>query len=84
MGEMHDPLHVRVRGAGYIAEYFPGGEQGVDLVLTQRLTVTEIVDQLGIAPGLVVAVTVDGRRRSMTYVPDDGEVVVLLAPPGGG
>lgn len=77
-------MHIRVRGAGHIAEYLPGGEQGIDVTLSRPRTVGEIMEELGIARGLVMGVTVGGRRRPLTYVPADGEVVVLLAPPGGG
>ena len=77
-------MHVHLRVAGHIAEYFPGGRREFDLTPPAGGTVAELLDELGVRPGLVMGVTVGGVRRSLSYPPADGETIVVLSPPAGG
>lgn len=79
---------VRLRVGGHIAEYLPGeyrsGGGDRELTLAGPRTVAEILADLGVPAGLVMAVSVGGRREPLSYVPADGDELTLLSPPAGG
>jgi hypothetical protein len=75
-------MRVTVKVSGHIAAYFPASEFTV--CPEGSPDVAALVAGLGLDPGLVMAVLVGGRRRPVSYVPQDGDELVLLAPPGGG
>jgi molybdopterin converting factor small subunit len=81
---MGDSMHIRVRVAGHIAEYFPGGRREFDLTPPDGCTVATLLHELGVRPGLVMGVTVGGVRRPLSYAPVDGDTIVVLSPPAGG
>jgi hypothetical protein len=77
-------VKVVLRVSGHIAEYFPSGAEALELELEESLPVSAILGRIGVAPGLVMAVLVNGRRQPLSYVPSDGEELTLVAPPAGG
>jgi molybdopterin converting factor small subunit len=81
---MGNTVHVRLRVAGHVAEYFPGGRHEFDLAPPLGSTVATLLDELRVGHSLVMGVTVGGVRRPFSYVLTDGDTVVVLSPPAGG
>lgn len=70
---------------GHTREYFPGRAERHEIELPDPLSVEEILSKLlKVDPALVMAVMAGGRRYPKSYVPQDGEEVVLLSPAAGG
>lgn len=76
-------MKLRIKVSGHIAEYFPRGRD-FELERESGGDVATVLAELGVPAGLVASVVVDGRRRPLTYTPQEGDEIVLLAPPGGG
>lgn len=73
----------RLRIAGHIADYAPGGQRDFELPADAR-TLRLVLMDLGLNPDLVRSVLAGGRRVSLDFTPAAGEEVVLLAPAAGG
>jgi len=67
--------------AGVLKGYTGGQDR---LELAAGLTVTEMLEAVGIPPALVAGVVRDGDLVSKDYRPQDGETVKVLAIMGGG
>lgn len=78
-------MRVRLRTSGHLAEYLPATQEGVlEVDAPAGAPVSELLASLGVPSGLVMGVLVEGRRRPLSYLPHDGEEVVLISPPAGG
>ena len=78
-------MQVTLRATGIIREKFPDKQEIITVILDKPLTVQQIlIDQLGVDTAILAAVIVNGRYRRMDYLPNDGDVVILVPPVGGG
>ncbi|WP_238473162.1 hypothetical protein [Desulforamulus profundi] len=77
-------LQVKVRVTGLLTEYFPAGKGVLPVSMDKPLTVKEILQQIKVNHELVMTVVVSGQRRDLSYVPQDGEEIVLISPLAGG
>ncbi|SHE36897.1 MoaD/ThiS family protein [Desulforamulus putei] len=77
-------MQIKVRVTGLLTEYFPAGKGILPVSLEKPLTVKEILQQIKVNHQLVMTVVVNGQRRDLSYVPGDGEEIVLISPLAGG
>ena len=77
-------VHVHLRVAGHVAEYFPEGRREFDLTPPAGSTVATLLDELGVPHAVVMGATVDAVRRPLSHVVADGDTIVVLAPAAGG
>ena len=79
-----ESLHIHLRVAGHCVDYFPDGRREFDLTPPAGSTVETLLVGLGVRPGVVMGVTIDGTRRPVSHPLADGDEVVVLSPPAGG
>ncbi|MCL5290599.1 MAG: MoaD/ThiS family protein [Bacillota bacterium] len=78
------PLQIKIRVTGLLTEYFSAGKGELLFSLEKPLTVEEILQHIKLNHELVMTVVVSGQRRDLSYVPQDGEEIVLISPLAGG
>lgn len=78
-------MHVTLRGTGVIRNVFPGKQETINIKIDKPMTVKEILtEKLGIDPGILAAVIVNGQYKKRDYIPSEGDVIILVPPVGGG
>lgn len=76
-------MKIVVKAMG-MADKVLGGKDGLVLTLEEPLTIKEILStKLGVDPGAVMAVLVNGHYQKRDYVPREGDEIVLVPPLGG-
>ncbi len=78
-------MKITIKATGTMRRLFASGKDGVTVEIDSPKTVREIlVEELGIDPGIVMAVIVNGQYRKRDYTPTDGDEITLVYPLGGG
>ena len=80
-------IRVEARLYATLRKYDPGGKVGEALVreLAEGTTVQKLLEkELGVPPGEVKTVFVNGLSRSFDYVLADGDRVGIFPPVAGG
>lgn len=77
-------MRVTLQTRGYLQQRFPEQKDTVTVTLESPKAMREIMQDLGINLDLVMVVLVDGVRKNLDYVPQDGETVTVLPPVSGG
>ncbi|RJQ06153.1 MAG: hypothetical protein C4551_08725 [Bacillota bacterium] len=77
-------MKVTVRVVGHAVEFFPGRKDRYDLEFEGPVTVSGILEKLGVGQALVMAAIIDGKRADFGQRVPDGAEVVLMTPPAGG
>ena len=80
-------IRVEARLYATLRKYHPGGEVGEALVreLAEGTTVQKLLEgELGVPPGEVKTVFVNGVSRSFDHVLSDGDRVGIFPPVAGG
>lgn len=77
-------MQITIRVTGLLTEYFPAGKGILPVSLTDPATIQDILEQIKVNPELVMTVVVNGQRRELSYLPQDGEEIVLISPLAGG
>jgi sulfur carrier protein ThiS len=74
-------IQVKVRGQA--ARFFPEGKDSFTLPWQEAMTVQQLLQSLGVASELVVAV-VNGQRAQLDHCLQDGDSVMFFSPMAGG
>lgn len=61
-----------------------GAGASIDLEVTAGTTVGQVRDRLGLEPGLVALLAINGRRAQLADVLQDGDRLTLFPPVAGG
>lgn len=77
-------MQVTLRVEGHLREFFPHLRTAAPLVLAAPATVEQILQQAGIPPELPGSVLVGGLRVERSFVPADGDELMVLSPLAGG
>jgi len=77
-------MEIFLRVEGHIREFFPHLQDPVRITLPQPVTVRAILQKAGVPPELPGAVICRRQRVDLSYVPADGDDLVLLSPLAGG
>lgn len=77
-------MQIKIRVTGLLTEYFSAGKGELPVYLENPLTVGKILQHIKLNHELVMTIIVSGQRRDLSYVPQDGEEIVLISPLAGG
>lgn len=77
-------MHIKVRVTGLLTEYFPAGKGVLPVISETPLTVKELLKEIKVSHELVLTIVVNGERKDLAYIPQEGEEIVLISPLAGG
>ncbi len=77
-------MQVTLQVWGHLREFFPDLAEPTVVKVDPGATVSEVLRRAGIPPELPGSVFSAGRRVSLTYLPHDGETLIVLSPLSGG
>ncbi len=72
-----------LRIAGHVAEFAPQGQAEFRLPADGR-PVAQALRDMGLKKEMLQVLLVGGKRVAPNYIPAEGDVVILVAPAGGG
>ncbi len=77
---------VRVKAYATLRRYLPGVALGapIALELPEGLTVTDVLQQLGVPHDEIKLCFVNGRQRELDYCLSDADELAIFPPVGGG
>ncbi|MEW6546710.1 MAG: MoaD/ThiS family protein [Bacillota bacterium] len=75
---------VRILVHGHVAEFFPGGQHEHRLSLSEPMSVTRVIESLGVNPKLIMKVFLNGKPASKEDLVHDSDELLLIAPASGG
>jgi len=77
-------MKVTLSAIGHSAQYFPGQKESIEVEVRANETLGEILERTGVAKDLFMFALVGEERIPFTYVPKDGDRIVLVSPIMGG
>ena len=77
-------ITVKILIRGHCHEYFPHLPVEFEHSFNAGLTLRQIMEALGIKPQLIMGVSVNGKLQDKSYVPAEGDIILLISPPTGG
>ncbi len=79
-------MKLKVHLRGTLPSQYPGEypEAGLELEFDHQLGVSELVDRIGIKPGRIGIISVNGLRANEADLIPDNAVVKIFQPLGGG